>query len=91
MQMNTKQQVYPLTAVRPNEKVQIVAIQGGQNLNKRLSAMGMIEGSVLTVVQQRHTEGLVVRCQDTRWALGRGMAHKILVTPAKENVEGVSA
>jgi Fe2+ transport system protein FeoA len=45
---------------------------------KRLLAMGITEGTALTVVQ--HGEGLVIRCQDTRWALGRGMAHKILVT-----------
>ncbi len=80
MQFNIQQQVYPLTLAKLDEPVQIVAIQGGQALHRRLSSMGMMEGSVVKIIQQREIEGIVVRCQDTRWALARGMAHKILVT-----------
>ncbi len=72
------QQTYPLSLSQLGTQVQVAAIQGGNNLTKRLLAMGITEGAALTVVQ--HGEGLVIRCQDTRWALGRGMAHKILVT-----------
>lgn len=69
---------YPLSLSQLGKQVQVSAIKGGNNLMKRLLAMGITEGSALTVIQ--HGEGLVVRCQDTRWALGHGMAHKILVT-----------
>jgi ferrous iron transport protein A len=71
-------QTYPLSLSQLGKQVQVSAIKGGNNLMKRLLAMGITEGSALTVIQ--HGEGLVVRCQDTRWALGHGMAHKILVT-----------
>jgi len=74
----TVQKTYPLSLSQLGTQVQVAAIKGGSNFMKRLLAMGISEGSALTVVQQG--EGLVVRCQDTRWALGHGMAHKILVT-----------
>lgn len=74
----TMQNAYPLSLSQLGKQVQVATINGGNNLMKRLLAMGISEGSALTVIQ--HGEGLVVRCQDTRWALGHGMAHKILVT-----------
>jgi len=75
-------QAYPLSFSKANEQIEVVNIKGGNNFIKRLLAMGITCGTKLTVVQHRQQEGLVVRCQDTRWALGQGMAHKILVTPA---------
>ncbi|MCV6636569.1 FeoA family protein [Candidatus Albibeggiatoa sp. nov. NOAA] len=77
--MTKQPAVYPLTLSKPNTELEVVAINGGHNLIKRLLAMGITSGSKLTVIDHAHAEGLVVRCQDTRWALGKGMAHKILV------------
>jgi len=86
MTTSTAQQSYPLSLSQLGKQVQVATINGSNNFMKRLLAMGITEGSALTVVQ--HGEGLVIRCQDTRWALGRGMAHKILVTDLIPEIEG---
>ncbi len=77
--MTKQPEVYPLTLSKPNTELEVIAINGGHNLIKRLLSMGITIGSKLTVVSHVHAEGLIVLCQGTRWALGKGMAHKILV------------
>jgi len=80
----TKQAVYPLSLSTINEPVEVVAIKGGADLIKHLLAMGITNGSQLIVLEKTQGEGIMVRCQDTRWAMGQGMAHKILV---KQSIE----
>lgn len=61
--------------------VRVVAIQGGATLARRVADLGLNVGSELRV-RQRQGEGLVVSRGETRFALGVGMAHKILVCEA---------
>jgi ferrous iron transport protein A len=73
---------YPLTLARENQPVRVVDVTGGKNLLRRLLAMGISDNTEL-IVLRRHSGlegGMVVRCGESRWALGTGMAHKILVT-----------
>ena len=83
----TKQAVYPLSLSKINEPVKVVAIRGGNDLMRRLLAMGITNGTQLTVLEHTQGEGIMVRCQDTRWAMGPGMAHKILVMQSEESGE----
>lgn len=56
-------------------------LQGGSELVHRLAAMGLTEGVVLVVLQNSRRGPLLVVVRDTRIALGRGEAVKILVEP----------
>lgn len=61
-------------------RVRVVALRGGVGLERRLTDMGLNVGSELTV-KQRRGDALVVCRGETRFALGDGMAHKIIVEP----------
>jgi len=56
-------------------------LQGGSELAHRLAAMGLTEGVALAVLQNTGRGPLLINVRDTRIALGRGEAVKILVEP----------
>lgn len=70
---------YPLSMAGEDQRVTVVALQGGQGLVHRLSEMGLNVGSELLVLQ-RQGGGLIVLRGGTRLALGGGMAQKIFVS-----------
>lgn len=59
-------------------RVRVVALRAG-GLDQRLTEMGLNVGAELAVCQ-REGSGVVVMRGETRFALGGGMAHKIMVT-----------
>lgn len=63
------------------EHLRVVALMGGMGLDRRMTEMGLNVGAEL-VVRSRQGGGVVVMRGETRFALGSGMAHKIMVTPA---------
>ena len=69
----------PLSMVSPGEDVCLVAIQGGQQMRKRLADLGLNIGMTIHVVQRNSSGPLIVAVKDSRLALGYGMAHKIMV------------
>jgi ferrous iron transport protein A len=69
---------FPLAMASEGETVRVVSILGGTGMALRVAEMGLNVGSEL-VVRQRQGAGLVVGRGETRFALGGGMAHKILV------------
>ena len=72
----------PLTIAPPGEDIKLIAIRGGQRIRKRLADLGLTPGTVLRVVQADAGGPLIVAFKDdARLALGRGMAHKIMVEP----------
>ena len=70
----------PLSMVAPGQPVQLVQILAGRRLRRRLTEMGLTPGVELTVMQD-HGGPLLVSVYNSRLALGRGMAHKIMVNP----------
>lgn len=70
---------YPLMMADEGVQVRVVALRGGVGLDKRMTEMGLNVGAEL-VVRQRQGGGVVVARGETRFALGGGMAHKILVS-----------
>lgn len=71
----------PLSQVAPGERVVLVAIDGGKCLRKRLADLGLNIGTTVRVVQNARFGPMILAVkEDCRLALGRGMAHKILVT-----------
>ena len=70
----------PLMMSKEGDRVRVVALTGGAGLDKRMTQMGLNVGAELTVVL-RQGGGLVVQRGESRFALGGGMAHKIIVAP----------
>jgi ferrous iron transport protein A len=52
---------------------------GGRTFSARLASMGLSVGSLLMVLQNRGHGPLLVLVRDTRIALGRGEAMKVMV------------
>jgi ferrous iron transport protein A len=68
----------PLTLATPGEELTLVTINGGDTIRHRLTELGLVPGIDFRVLQ---SEGgpLLLAVRDSRLAIGRGMAHKILV------------
>ena len=66
--------------VAVGETVRLVKVNAGRGLNSRLAAMGLVANTELTVLSNSHPGPFVVTVKDSKVMLGRGMAHKIMVT-----------
>jgi Fe2+ transport system protein FeoA len=69
----------PLAMVSPGEEVRLCAIHGGRCMRKRLADLGLNLGMTIRVVQRDRHGPLILAVKDSRLALGRGMAHRIIV------------
>lgn len=69
----------PLSMVSAGERARVVEVRGGQGCARRLTSMGLLPGVDLTVVQNAMAGPLIVKLQETRLALGRGMSHRVIV------------
>jgi ferrous iron transport protein A len=68
----------PLTAVNPGREVTLIDINGGRGLRSKLYSMGLIPGVTLTVLGTRGGP-IMIAVNDTRLAIGVGMAKRIMV------------
>lgn len=82
MLMHPRQMKYlfPLNTVAINEEVRIISIHGKKEFVHRLAAMGLMEETEIEVLQQ-NALGVVILCNETRWALDVETAQKIFVVP----------
>lgn len=71
----------PLAMVSPGQEVRLIAIQSGQRMRKRLADLGLNLGMTVRVLQHDGQGPIILAVKDSRLALGRGVAHKILVEP----------
>lgn len=75
---------FPLMLADDGKPLRIVALTGGRNMDRKLTDIGLAIGSTIKIVS-RHGQGrLVVAREDTRIAMGAGMAHRILVNVEKD-------
>ena len=68
-----------LAMITAGEDVQLVNIIGGRILRKRLADLGLNPGMNLRVVQVDPQGPMILAVKDSRIALGRGMAQKVMV------------
>lgn len=68
----------PLMQADVGQRVRVVALCGGDLRDRRMTDIGINVGAEITV-HQREGGGVVVKRGVTRFALGGGMAHKIMV------------
>jgi ferrous iron transport protein A len=71
----------PLAELRATESGVIQELRGGVGFRSRLAALGFTPGVEIRMVQNRGHGPVIVTLRDTRIALGRGEAYKILVLP----------
>jgi len=75
----TGPQLVSLDKIPPGTTVVVRRLGGGRELATRLAALGLSIGSQVKILQNRAHGPLLVLVRDTRIALGRGQALKILV------------
>ncbi len=74
----------PLVAARQGERLTIEEITGGSGARMRLITMGLRPGDVIDVITNLNDGQIVVALEGKRYALGRGLAQKIIVKPFVE-------
>ncbi|NLF62720.1 MAG: ferrous iron transport protein A [Lentisphaerae bacterium] len=71
----------PLALLPPGQTARVERILGtGQEIARKLCAMGIVHGAQVTVLNAQPGP-LMLRVCEGRYAIGRGMAQHILVTP----------
>ncbi len=67
-----------LADAEPGQRLRIEAVEAGRRLQARLISMGLPLGSEVTVLHKR-SGGVVLATPNGRFALGQGMAKKMVV------------
>lgn len=68
----------PLSMARTGEKNTVKSIRGKDDARRFLESLGFLEGGIVTVVSEMGGN-LIVNVKDTRIALSKSMANKIMV------------
>ncbi len=71
--------VMPLVKAKPGEFLTIKALDGGRNVQMRLTSMGLKIGDCIEVVSTQGGGHLVVAAGEMRFVVGQGLAKKIMV------------
>lgn len=62
--------------------MKIVKVAAGRRATHRLAELGLTPGSEMEVIQDCGFGPLLLAVRDTRLAIERGIAHKVMVQPA---------
>lgn len=73
----------PLTEVRPGERVRVMDVAGGREMVRRAGDLGLIKGATVEIIKSDGPGPVVVAALGSRVALGRRMAERVMVAPAK--------
>lgn len=68
----------PLDRLPPGATAVVRGLHGGGELAQRLAALGLTVGAAFVVLQNARRGPLLVNVRDTRIALGRGEAARVL-------------
>jgi ferrous iron transport protein A len=69
----------PLPLAGAGRKLAVTGIDGGWNLRRRLTEMGLTPGTVITVIGGCHPSPLLLDIRGFRLGLGCGIAHRIMI------------
>ncbi len=65
-----------------NEKAEVVELEGGHSMSRRLESMGIRPGKIISRISSQLMGGPIIVMVDGRQtAMGRGMAAKVRVQP----------
>ncbi|HOP62003.1 MAG TPA: FeoA family protein [Spirochaetota bacterium] len=68
-----------LTDIESGMSVVIESFEGGGAFKEKLISMGILPGKAIEILSSRKNGPVVLKVNDTRLALGHGMAYKIYV------------
>ncbi len=77
--MGGNRPTFPLAMASPGERVRIVSIRSGADLQERLLSMGLNIDDVIAVEHSQGRGAVVVSKDKNRYGLGGGIAQKIFV------------
>ncbi|MEA1899967.1 MAG: FeoA family protein [Thermodesulfobacteriota bacterium] len=68
-----------LSRIDPGEEVTLIDIEGGRGVRSKLYSMGLVPGITLKILNRKGSGPVMIAVKDSRLAIGRGMAGKIIV------------
>ena len=68
----------PLTMAQPAEEVTIMKITGKDEIRQHLAELGFVVGATVNVISEM-AGNLIVQVKDSRVALDRSMANRIMI------------
>jgi ferrous iron transport protein A len=74
-----------LSELRTGATAVVHSLEGGHTFRSRLAALGFTPGVEIKMVQNTGHGPVIVTLRDTRIALGRGEASRVLITPPGGN------
>lgn len=82
---NQREPLMPITMARPGERLIITEMRAGRHARERLVSLGLNPGDLVEIVNNNNDGRLVIGHNNTRIAIGRGIAEKIIVTVNHSN------
>lgn len=80
LKLEEQVKIIPLALAYPGQKVKVVSIVAGRGLRQRLISMGLNVGSEIEVIKSGAPGPFLIAVKETRLAIGRGIAYKIMVS-----------
>jgi Fe2+ transport system protein FeoA len=80
LKLEEQVKIIPLALAYPGQKVRVVSIVAGRDLRQRLISMGLNVGSEIEVIKSGAPGPFLIAVKETRLAIGRGIAYKIMVS-----------
>jgi len=77
-QTTDSKNIFPLAHAKAGDQVQVMNVQAGKLLKKRLVSMGILTNARLHVLQRRGS-AIVIGFDASRIAIGSGMSQQIFV------------
>lgn len=75
----------PLAMTTIGDRAWVVEIKGGHRMARRLTDLGIIQGSEITIVSRTESGSVIVGLQGCRIGLGAGIAHRVMVTLVQQD------
>jgi ferrous iron transport protein A len=79
----------PLGELPEGARATVLRLQGGRGFLGRMTALGFTEGAQVVLLRNSGRGPVIVLVRDTRVALGRGEAQKVLVRPEEASHGGL--
>ncbi len=83
----TNDELFPVTSLDEGQEGTIRLLSGGEGLTGRFASMGIIPGARIKLLRKSRGQ-IIIFASDTRVALGKGQAEKILVVKDKAASSG---
>ena len=71
----------PLVMLGTGETARVIEVRGGKEVNGRLASLGVLPGATVSAIRTTRGGPVILHVHDSRVAIGRGMAQKVMVEP----------